>query len=64
MVGAQNGHVPVVQMLLSAGANKDMQDNVGHPQTKPSPHNDQEDDESCKTLPHALPSPNRMDSRP
>ena len=49
MVGAQNGHVPVVQMLLSAGANKDMQNNVGHPQTKPSPHNDQEDDEPCKT---------------
>ena len=56
MWGALNGHVRVVEMLLAAGANKDMQSNVGRPQTS-----DQEDDECCKTLPYAMPSPCRQD---
>ena len=40
MFGAQEGHAPVVEMLLAAGANKDLQQNVERPQPSPLPTHD------------------------
>ena len=66
--GAQNGHAPVVEMLLAAGADKDLQANVRIPQLRPlcqpATH---VDNESCKTLPPSYRPPyltNRTESRP
>ena len=55
--GADKGHVAVVEILLAAGANKDLQNNVGRPQPSLLPTHDQEDDESNKTHPVEPPYP-------
>ena len=44
MGAAEKGHALVVERLLTAGAKKDMENNVGFPQPSP-PARDQEDDE-------------------
>ena len=62
IIGAQEGHAQVVQMLLAAGANKDLQNNVRRPQPRLLPTRDQEDAEFYKTLP--LPLQYSPDPRP
>ena len=64
ILGAQNGHAAVVEMLLAAGADKDLELNVRDstttPTNQPATH---EDDESYKALPSSCrtPSPYQQD---